>query len=96
MSCEENAQRNSSTDVGINPLILFGYVVVKLALGRTMMAQRGVQVYLYSFFNLGVRCHAPAALTPGRKRGTHRVGGWVGPRAGLDGSGKSHPYRSWV
>ena len=41
MACEENAERNSSTDVGINPLILFGYVVVKLALGRTMMAQRG-------------------------------------------------------
>jgi hypothetical protein len=29
--------------------------------------------------------HAPAALTPGeRDPGTHYIGGWVGPRAGLD------------
>jgi hypothetical protein len=29
--------------------------------------------------------HAPAALPPGeRATGTHWIGGWVGPRAGLD------------
>jgi hypothetical protein len=27
--------------------------------------------------------HALAALHPGRGPGTHRIGGWVGPRAGL-------------
>jgi hypothetical protein len=29
--------------------------------------------------------HAPAALSPGNRPGTHFIGGWVGPRAGLDG-----------
>ena len=30
---------------------------------------------------------APADLPPGERPGAHRKGGWVGPRAGLDGSG---------
>jgi hypothetical protein len=31
------------------------------------------------------QCHAPAALyTRGKDPGTHWIGGWVGPRAGLD------------
>ena len=29
--------------------------------------------------------HAPAALYPRERSGTHFTGGWVGPRAGLDG-----------
>jgi hypothetical protein len=34
--------------------------------------------------------HAPAALyPPGENPGTYFTGGWVGPRAGLDGRGKS-------
>jgi len=28
--------------------------------------------------------HALAALPPGESPGTHYIGGWVGPRAGLD------------
>ena len=28
--------------------------------------------------------------------GTHYIGGWVGPRAGLDGSGKSRPHRDSI
>jgi len=28
--------------------------------------------------------HAPAALYPRERPGTHCTGGWVGPRAGLD------------
>jgi hypothetical protein len=29
--------------------------------------------------------HSPAALTPGKEpRGAHWIGGWVGPRTGLD------------
>jgi hypothetical protein len=32
---------------------------------------------------VGGQCHGPAALLPGKRPGTHRVGGWVGPRAGL-------------
>ena len=37
--------------------------------------------------------HAPAAIPPGRRPGTHCIGGWVGPRAGLDGCGKFRPHR---
>jgi hypothetical protein len=33
----------------------------------------------------------PGGFTPGRK--THCIGGWVGPRAGLDGCGISRPHR---
>jgi len=40
---------------------------------------------------VGGQRHVPAALPPG-KTWSHCVGGWVGPRAGLDGYGKSrHP-----
>jgi len=40
---------------------------------------------------VGGQRHAPAALPPGKRPGTHCTGGWVGPRAGLDGCGKSRP-----
>ena len=33
--------------------------------------------------------HAPAALYPRERPGTHCTGSWVGPRAGLDRRGKS-------
>ena len=39
------------------------------------------------FFNLGSRwdvgdqCHAPVTLPPGKRVGTHCVGGWVGPKS---------------
>jgi hypothetical protein len=29
--------------------------------------------------------HAPAALPPGERPGTNCTGGWLGPRAGLEG-----------
>ena len=35
--------------------------------------------------------HALAALYPRERPCTHCTGGWVGPRAGLDGCGKSGP-----
>jgi hypothetical protein len=35
--------------------------------------------------------HAPAALPPRKRPNAHCIGGWVGPRAGLDGCGKSRP-----
>ena len=35
--------------------------------------------------------HAPAALYPLNRPGTHCTGGWVGPRAGLDGRKVSSP-----
>jgi hypothetical protein len=33
---------------------------------------------------VGGQLHAPAALAPRKRLGTHCKGGWVGPRAGLD------------
>jgi len=42
---------------------------------------------------VGGQRHASVVL-PSRKRpGTHCVGGWAGPRASLDGFGKSRPHR---
>ena len=52
--------------------------------------KEGVEVLLYSFFNLGARWggdgrhHTPAALSPGKRPRTYCTGGWIGPRAGLD------------
>jgi hypothetical protein len=40
---------------------------------------------------VGGQRHAPAALPPGKRPGTHCIGGWVGPRAGLDRCGKFRP-----
>ena len=33
----------------------------------------------------------PRQLYPMQRPGTHCTGGWVGPRTGLDGCGKSRP-----
>jgi len=33
---------------------------------------------------VGGQCHAPATLPAGKGPNTHFLGGWVGPRAGLD------------
>ena len=40
--------------------------------------------------------HAPAALYPRERPGTHFKGGWEGTWAGLDGCGKSRPYRDSI
>ena len=37
---------------------------------------------------VGGERHAPAALPPGKRPGTHFTGGWVGQRVGLDRCGK--------
>jgi len=37
---------------------------------------------------VGSQRHDPAALSTGKRPGTHCTGGWVGPRAGMDGSGE--------
>jgi len=42
---------------------------------------------------VGGECHPPATLPGGKGPGTHCIGGWVGPRAGLDRCGKSRPHR---
>jgi hypothetical protein len=56
---------------------------------------------LYPFFNsaldgVGGQGHGPAAVPPGKRPGTHCTGGRVGPRAGLDGCGKSRPHRKSI
>ena len=38
----------------------------------------------------------PRPLYPRERPGTHCTGGWVGPRAGLDGCGKSRPHRDSI
>jgi hypothetical protein len=44
---------------------------------------------------VGGQCHASTAL-PRQRPSTHCIGGWLGPRAGLDGCGKSHPHRDSI
>ena len=38
----------------------------------------------------------PRPLYPRERSGNHRIGGWVGPRAGLDGGGKSRPHPTGI
>jgi hypothetical protein len=70
-------------------------VKVKFALEQVMKAQRRRRYIALLFFNLGdktgvgVQRHATAALPPPKRPGTHCIGGWVGPRAGLGRCGKS-------
>jgi hypothetical protein len=45
---------------------------------------------------VGGQRHAQAALPPGKRPVTHFTGGWVGPRAGLDGCGKSPAHRDLI
>jgi hypothetical protein len=42
---------------------------------------------------VGGQRHTLAALLPGKRPSTHCIGGWAGPKARLDGFGKSSPYR---
>jgi hypothetical protein len=37
----------------------------------------------------------PRPLYPRKRLGINCIGGWVGPRAGLDGRGKSRPHRDF-
>jgi hypothetical protein len=40
--------------------------------------------------------YAPADLPPGERPCTLYIGGWAGPRTGLDGCGKSLPHRDSI
>ena len=44
------------------------------------------------YMGLGGQRHALAALPPGKRPCSHCRGGWVGPRAGLDGCGKTRSH----
>ena len=45
---------------------------------------------------VGGQRHSPAALPSGMRPGTHRTGGWVDPRASIDGCGKSRTHRDSI
>ena len=45
---------------------------------------------------VGGQRHAPAALPRRKRPGTPCIEGWVGPRAGLNGCGKSRPQRDSI
>jgi len=45
---------------------------------------------------VGGQHYAPAALSVGERPSTHCIEGWVGPRAGLYGRGKSRPGRDLI
>ena len=70
----------------------------RLCTGRT--AHRGSRGIALPFLDHGTRrgevCHAPAALYPQERPGTHCTGSWVGPRASLDRCGKSRPHRDSI
>ena len=67
---------------------------LRFCTGRT--ARRGSRAIALPFHDHGTRRGEGSASPPGhsltRERpGTHCTGGWMGPRAGLDGCGKSRP-----
>jgi hypothetical protein len=69
-----------------------------------MKARREAEVWLYALFDLGATLrgvgggqrHAPGRLTRGKRPGTPCARGWVGPRVGADGRGKSRPYQDSI
>jgi hypothetical protein len=70
-------------------------IYIKFTLEQGMKAL-GVELQLYSFFNLGDRWEwvfktTTRPLYLRERLGTHCIGGWVGPKAGLDRCGKFGP-----
>jgi hypothetical protein len=62
-----------------------------------MKAQRGSSGTAVLFMKLGARWGwvvnaMPRSFYPQERPDTHRIGGWVGTRAGLDGCGKTCPH----
>ena len=62
----------------------FYYVKVKSSRYRPGVSQRVGR-------GVSGQQHAPAALYPRERPGTHYTGGWVSPRIGLDGRKISSP-----
>jgi hypothetical protein len=63
--------------------------------------RRFERTQLYSFFHLGAGCGwvvdaTPRPLYPRERPYTLCIGGWVVPRVGLDGCGKSRPNRDSI
>ena len=72
-------------------------IKVKFSRYRPGVAQRvgtGIALFFHDGGNrrgVSVQQHAPAALYPRERPGTHFTEGWVGPRAGQDGKKISSP-----
>jgi hypothetical protein len=65
-----------------------------LQVAKDLRESRGIALlcfYISALEGVRVHRHAPAAFYPRERPGIHCTGGWVGPRAGLDRCGKSHP-----
>jgi hypothetical protein len=45
---------------------------------------------------VGGKRHVPEVLPPGKRPIIHFAGGWVGPRAGLAGRGKTRSYQDSI
>ena len=84
----------------MNNIYIYIYIYthkVKCSRYRPIVVQRVGSSITLLFHDLGTRkgvsgqLHAPAALYPRERRGIHFTGGWVGPRAGLDGRKMSSP-----
>jgi hypothetical protein len=65
---------------------------------KTQMGSRDIAViFLYSRRWMGWVVNAThRPLLAWERPGTHCIGGWVGPRAGLDGYAKSRPHRDSI
>jgi hypothetical protein len=70
-----------------------GKVKVKFTLGQAVNNQRySSTLYLtLALDGVGGQGHVPAALSQGKRLGTHSTGPRVVPRVGIDGCGKSCP-----
>jgi len=76
-------------------------VKVKVTPEQATKAQRGSRGIALLFLNLGARWGGvvnatPRPLYPWERPGTHCIGGWVGPREGLDWCGKSRVHRDSI
>jgi hypothetical protein len=74
------------------------YSKVKFTLEQATKAQRYSSTLSLISAQDGVagQQHAPAALPLEKRLVTHRIGGCVGYRVGLDGYGKPHPHRDSI
>ena len=101
MSVKRGKANNVNSNIA-KDIITTVKVKVKSTLEQTTMAQRGSRCIALLFLQprrkmgVGGQRHAPTALPPGKRPHTHCIGGWVGPRAGLDGCGNSHPNRDSI
>jgi hypothetical protein len=75
------------------------YINVYFTLEQAMKTQKGSRYIALLFLQprrsmrmCGQR-QVLVALPPGNRLGTHCTGGWMGPRACLDGHRESRPYR---